>query len=61
MRALDACSGCVGGREDVCVRDACESRDLSFFSTRIAERNLLSGIGDGEGGVGHGEVGWVGV
>ena len=25
------------------------------------ERNLLSGIGDGEGGVGHGEVGWVGV
>ena len=27
----------------------------------IAERNLLSGIGDGEGGVGHGEVGWVGV
>jgi hypothetical protein len=27
----------------------------------LAERNLLSGIGDGEGGVGHGEVGWVGV
>jgi hypothetical protein len=27
----------------------------------FAERNLLSGIGDGEGGVGHGEVGWVGV
>jgi hypothetical protein len=28
---------------------------------RISERNLLSGIGAGEGGVGHGEVGWVGV
>ena len=27
----------------------------------ISERNLLSGIGAGEGGVGHGEVGWVGV
>ena len=27
----------------------------------LAERNLLSGIGAGEGGVGHGEVGWVGV
>ena len=27
----------------------------------LAERNLLSGIGDREGGVGHGEVGWVGV
>jgi hypothetical protein len=26
-----------------------------------SERNLLSGIGAGEGGVGHGEVGWVGV
>jgi len=35
---------------------------LSPDSTgRGAERNLLSGIGDGEGGVGHGEVGWVGV
>jgi hypothetical protein len=27
----------------------------------VSERNLLSGIGAGEGGVGHGEVGWVGV
>jgi hypothetical protein len=27
----------------------------------FSERNLLSGIGAGEGGVGHGEVGWVGV
>jgi hypothetical protein len=35
---------------------------LSPDSTgRGAERNLLSGIGAGEGGVGHGEVGWVGV
>ena len=40
---LDACSGCVlwmrGGREDVYVRDACESRDLSFFL-----HELLKGI-----------------
>ena len=28
---------------------------------RVAERTLLSGIGDGEGGVGHVEVGGVGV
>ena len=27
----------------------------------ISERNLLSGIGAGEGGVGHGVVGWVGA
>jgi hypothetical protein len=27
----------------------------------VSERNLLSGIGAGEGGVGHGEVGWGGV
>jgi hypothetical protein len=26
-----------------------------------AERNLLSGIGAGEGGVGHGVVGWIRV
>ena len=30
-------------------------------SDGLAWRNLLSGIGAGEGGVGHGEVGWVGV
>jgi hypothetical protein len=35
---------------------------LSPDSTgRGAERNLLSRFGAGEGGVGHGEVGWVGV
>ena len=28
-------------------------------SDGLAWRNLLSGIGAGEGGVGHGEVGWV--
>jgi hypothetical protein len=31
------------------------------MASNQSERNLLSGIGDGEGGVGHGEVGWVGV
>ena len=36
----------------------CVQRDQAG---EVAERNLLSGIGDREGGVGHGEVGWVGV
>ena len=34
---------------------------LGLHLLRVSVRNLLSVIGAGEGGVGHGEVGWVGV
>ena len=39
----------------------CKSIDLIkvIRPPTVSERNLLSGIGAGEGGVGHGEVGWV--
>ena len=47
------------------LTDALPLRPRQSGDSRIAgwvsERNLLSGIGAGEGGVGHGEVGWVGV
>ncbi len=38
-----------------------EANPLNLLQGDVSERNLLSGFGAGEGGVGHGEVGWVGV
>ena len=42
-------------------RQQSQITEIQPKSFTFSERNLLSGIGDGEGGVGHGEVGWVGV